>query len=238
MTDRSVRLSVIVPLYNKARYIRRCLDSILGQTFADFEIIVVDDGSTDEGPEIVQGYTDPRLQLLRQPNAGPGAARNRGAREAQGDLLGFLDSDDEWDPVYLAESVRLLDAFGDNVALLTWAMLELPSGYSTALRWKKIGIPDGRFRAVSEGQAELVAGMLSNMLPLFNRRAPADIRSDGRILRKGPLLVRRGRLLVVEDSVALRRGLLRAAPVLALSGRVGVEHELEGHPAGGAVFDR
>lgn len=162
--NRAPRVSAIVPLYNKAPYIRRCLDSILGQTYSDFEAIVVDDGSTDSGPAIAAKYTDPRIRLLRQDNAGPGAARNRGAREARGQLLAFLDSDDAWDPVYLAETVRLMDGFGENVAMLAWAMLELPAGISTARRWAKMGIPDGRFRARNAAQAELVAGMLPIIL--------------------------------------------------------------------------
>jgi glycosyltransferase involved in cell wall biosynthesis len=159
------RVSVIVPLYNKARYVRRCLDSILEQTFGDFEVTVIDDGSTDEGPQIVETYTDPRIRLLRQQNAGPGGARNRAAQEARGDLIAWLDADDAWDPVYLAESVRIMDRLGEEVASLTWAMMELPAGISTALRWQRIGIPDGRFRASGEPDAELVGGMLSNMLP-------------------------------------------------------------------------
>jgi hypothetical protein len=141
------------------------VDSILEQTFADFEAIVIDDGSTDEGPQIVKAYADPRIRLLRQRNAGPGGARNRAAKEAQGELIAFLDADDAWDPVYLAESVRLMERFGEEVVSLTWAMMELPAGFSTAQRWKKIGIPEGRFRTAGPAQAELVGGMLSNMLP-------------------------------------------------------------------------
>jgi glycosyltransferase involved in cell wall biosynthesis len=163
--NRAMRVSVIVPLYNKARYIRRCLDSILDQTFDGFEVLVIDDGSTDEGSGIVESYSDPRIRLLRQQNAGPGGARNRAAREAQGDLIAFLDADDAWDPVYLAESVRLMERLGEGVASMTWAMMELPAGFSTAQRWKKIGIPEGSFRASDASQAELLGGMLSNMLP-------------------------------------------------------------------------
>jgi glycosyltransferase involved in cell wall biosynthesis len=159
------RVCVIVPLYNKARYIRRCIDSILGQTFSDYEVIVVDDGSTDEGPEIVQGYADSRIALVRQANSGPGAARNRAARQSNAELLAFLDADDEWDPQYLAESVRLLDEFGEDVASLTWAMLERPNNYSTAIRWKRVRIPEGKFRAQPATRAELIAAMLGNMLP-------------------------------------------------------------------------
>src|SRR5438034_340060 len=120
----AVRISVIVPLYNKAPYIRRCLDSILAQTFRDFEIIVVDDGSTDEGANIVRDYIKKGIRLMEQANAGPGAARNRGTAAAAGDLVAWLDADDAWEPEYLAESVRMMDAYGPSVACLTWAMLE------------------------------------------------------------------------------------------------------------------
>ncbi len=160
-----VRVSVIVPLYNKAPYVRRCLDSIAAQTFQNFEVIVMDDGSTDGGTEVVEEYRGRRWTLLRQPNAGPGAARNAAARQAQGELLAFLDADDAWDPVYLAESVRLLDHFGAESASLTWAMMELPAGFSTAVRWAKIGMPEGRFRASAETRAEIIGAMLGNMLP-------------------------------------------------------------------------
>ena len=69
------RVTVIVPLYNKAPYITRCLDSILAQSFQDFEVIVVDDGSTDGGEALVHPYESRRLRLIHQENAGPGAAR-------------------------------------------------------------------------------------------------------------------------------------------------------------------
>ena len=105
-----VKVSVIVPLYNKGRFIARALDSICGQTFADFEVVVVDDGSTDDGVEVVKSYSDPRIRLIQQANAGPGAARNRGARESTAPYLAFLDADDEWLPDFLRVSMEALDA--------------------------------------------------------------------------------------------------------------------------------
>ena len=116
------RVSVVVPLYNKARFIGRCLDSILAQSFSDFEVIVVDDGSTDASLELARVYQrDPRVRVVSQQNAGPGAARNRGAQEARGEFLAPLDADDAWEVNYLSESVRLLDSYGASVASLTWA---------------------------------------------------------------------------------------------------------------------
>src|SRR6187551_1052097 len=82
--------------------------SVLSQRFADLELLVVDDGSTDEGPALVAQVSDPRLRLLRQPNEGPGAARNRGLAGARGALIAFLDADDEWDPEFLELGVAAL----------------------------------------------------------------------------------------------------------------------------------
>jgi glycosyltransferase involved in cell wall biosynthesis len=101
------RFSVVVPLYNKASSIRRCISSILGQEFRDFELIVVNDGSTDDGPQIVRDITDSRVRLVDQDNAGPAAARNRGVSLAGADYVCFLDADDEWSSQFLQTMWRL-----------------------------------------------------------------------------------------------------------------------------------
>ena len=89
-------VSVIVPVYNVENYIHRCVDSILSQTFADFELILVDDGSPDRCPEICDDYTvaDPRVRVIHQTNQGQAAARNHGVQAAKGDWICFVDSDD------------------------------------------------------------------------------------------------------------------------------------------------
>ena len=155
-------VSVIVPLYNKAAYIDRCLDSILGQSYSDFELIVVNDGSTDGSERAVEGRRDLRMRLVSQANAGPGEARNHGARMAEGTLLAFLDGDDAWHPDYLKESVAII---GGEAASLTWGMKIFPRGETTERRWREGGIPEGIFRASPATDAGVIIAMLANMLP-------------------------------------------------------------------------
>ena len=92
-------VSVVIPVYNAKHYLAECLDSLLGQTLRETEIIAVDDGSTDESPAILENFAarDPRLKVIRQANAGVSAARNRGMAEARGKYLTFVDADDRLD---------------------------------------------------------------------------------------------------------------------------------------------
>lgn len=99
-----VFISVLVPVYNADRYLGRCLDSVLAQTYRDFEIVAVDDGSTDGSASILDAYArrDPeRVRVEHRANAGAAAARNRAIELARGDYLAFLDNDDWFDPDYL-----------------------------------------------------------------------------------------------------------------------------------------
>lgn len=92
--------SIIIPVYNVAPYLRECLDSVLAQTFTDWEAICVDDGSTDGSGTILDEYTarDPRFRVIRQPNAGVSAARNKGLKKALGEWIWFIDADDAIHP--------------------------------------------------------------------------------------------------------------------------------------------
>lgn len=159
------RISVVVPLYNKAPYVRRTLNSIAAQTFSNFEVIVVDDGSTDEGAELVRSFADPRMRVVTQANLGPGAARNRALAEAGGDLVAFLDADDEWLPDYLAESVRLLDEYGPRVASITSGYLEYPAGVARQTMWQSRGLTDGLIRLGPDTSPALVVSLLAYMSP-------------------------------------------------------------------------
>lgn len=108
-------MSVVIPVYNAERYLRRCLDSVLSQTLRDIEVICIDDGSTDSSPSMLNEYQamDRRLRVIHQENAGQGAARNRGIDAATGDCICFVDADDALaDADALSSLVADMDALG------------------------------------------------------------------------------------------------------------------------------
>jgi glycosyltransferase involved in cell wall biosynthesis len=94
-------VSVIIPTYNRAYVVKRAIDSILNQTFPDFEIIVVDDGSTDDTKEVINSYIDNRIKYIYKQNGGPSSSRNLGLTYIKGKYVSFLDSDDEWPTNFL-----------------------------------------------------------------------------------------------------------------------------------------
>jgi len=98
-------VSIITPLYNKAAYIKETIQSVLSQTYSDWEMLVVDNGSTDSGGEKVQQFQDSRIRLLQSPKQGPGAARNYGLTYAQGEWIQFLDADDLLEPDHLEQQL-------------------------------------------------------------------------------------------------------------------------------------
>ena len=101
--------SVVIPLYNKEKYIKKTLQGIINQTFRNFEIIIIDDGSTDSSCNIVESINDTRIHLTHQGNGGPSKARNTGIRLAKGKYIAFLDADDEWLPDKLQKQHELLN---------------------------------------------------------------------------------------------------------------------------------
>ena len=118
-----MKFSVIIPLYNKAPYVRKALESVFAQTYTDYELIVIDDGSTDDSAEIaeevLQEATPHRpiasspYRLLKQANAGVSAARNNGVAASCGDYVAILDADDWWDPTYLERMAQLIKDYPD-----------------------------------------------------------------------------------------------------------------------------
>ncbi len=104
-------VSVVIPLYNMKHEILRALKSALSQTFQNLEIIVVDDGSTDGGPDLITEINDPRIQIVHQQRSGVSAARNAGIAKARANVVAFLDADDEWMPHFLETIMRLKETY-------------------------------------------------------------------------------------------------------------------------------
>lgn len=110
MVKDKVKVSVVIPAYNAARFVTAAIDSVLAQTVQDFEILVVDDGSTDSTREVLARYDSPKVQYLYKPNGGVSSARNFGIEKARGKYIAFLDADDLWMPEKLEKQVTLLES--------------------------------------------------------------------------------------------------------------------------------
>lgn len=136
-------VSVVVSLYNKGELVKRAIESVLAQGFGDFEVVVVDDCSTDAGPDAVLRMGDPRIRLLKiEKNSGPSVARDIGIKASLSKLIAFSDADDEWKPTFLESCVRFLEAHPEAGLVAT--------GYE---RWER----GGRYSVVmntSEGIIE------------------------------------------------------------------------------------
>jgi glycosyltransferase involved in cell wall biosynthesis len=104
-------ISVATPLYNKGPFIAETIESVLAQSFADFEIVVVDDGSTDDGVAKLSKFAEPRLRIIQEPNSGVSAARTRALRESRGKYVAFMDADDIWRPDHLFHLAELTRRF-------------------------------------------------------------------------------------------------------------------------------
>ena len=138
-----MKFSVIIPLYNKAPYIRKALETVCAQTYRDYEVIVINDGSTDNSAIIAEDYLNGvegiSYQILSQQNAGVSAARNNGVAQAIGDYIAFLDADDWWEPTYLERMAQLIEDYPEaglyacNYVYYkpgkTHVALNIPTGY-------------------------------------------------------------------------------------------------------------
>lgn len=116
-------VSVVIPTYNRASLVQRAIESVRQQTYENLEIIVVDDSSTDETPEVVPTIDDPRVEYVRhETNRHGAAARNTGVKYASGEYVAFLDDDDEWYPKKIEKQVKALDESPEEVAMIyCWA---------------------------------------------------------------------------------------------------------------------
>jgi glycosyltransferase involved in cell wall biosynthesis len=116
---KNMLVSAVIPMFNREKTIRYCLDSVLNQTYKNLEIILVDDCSTDSTIKIIETYNDSRIKIIKQDkNSGAQAARNKGIKEAKGDWITFLDSDDEWFPNKIEQQIKTLEQHDWNPFLV------------------------------------------------------------------------------------------------------------------------
>jgi glycosyltransferase involved in cell wall biosynthesis len=121
-------ISVVVPAYNAEHTILETVDSVLKQTFTDFELIVIDDGSTDQTAKLLQSIADPRLKVFSYPNGSASVARNRGMAHATGDYISFLDADDLWTADKLQAQLAALQAHPEAGVAYSWTCNMSPTG--------------------------------------------------------------------------------------------------------------
>ncbi|PIG94123.1 glycosyltransferase family A protein [Gloeocapsopsis sp. IPPAS B-1203] len=168
------QVSVIIPAYNAMNYLPETLDSLLKQTFDDFETIIVNDGSTDEIERWAAQITDPRVKLISQENRGLAAARNTGIAHAQGEYLAFLDADDLWKPTKLEKQVQSLQSNPDVGLVYTWTVVADPNGKPTGRVfaslaegnvWKKLT----EFNIVGCGSVAMVRRSCFEKVGVFDR---------------------------------------------------------------------
>lgn len=137
-------VSVVIPAFNRAFILPEALDSVLAQTYKDFEVIVVDDGSTDNTEEVLQPYIQRRgVRFLVQANQGPAAARNRGIEAARGKYVAFLDSDDLWLPIKLSVQIPRMEAHPEAVMSYGNVLNFTPETGAVRLRYRRKAMRSG-----------------------------------------------------------------------------------------------
>jgi glycosyltransferase involved in cell wall biosynthesis len=140
--SRPPKVTVVTPAFNVGKYIGEAIDSVLRQTFADFEYIVVDDGSTDNSIDVVRAHArdDPRFRLVPGEHRGLSAARNIGIRESNAKYIAYLDGDDRWHPKFLERQVALIESLPPDVgAVFCRSRLILENGTPIFLQWQRAG---------------------------------------------------------------------------------------------------
>ena len=131
-----MKFSVVIPLYNKANYIENTIRSVLDQTCDDYELIVVDDGSSDNSLALARKYESDRVRVIAQANQGVSVARNTGIENARGTFIAFLDADDQWEPQYLQNIHALTEQYPESAIFVTAYAVDMGNGkihYSTRL---------------------------------------------------------------------------------------------------------
>ena len=152
-------ISIVIPLYNKEKSIYATLQSVLAQTYTDYEVIIVDDGSTDKSLQVVEDFIQRNsekfilnsIRLIHKENGGVCSARNRGIQEAKGEYVALLDGDDIWDKEYLAEQIKMIADFPEAAM---WGINFAETNKGQLVRKLATGLPDG-YRGYMENYFEM-----------------------------------------------------------------------------------
>ena len=174
MTEATVRVSIVVPAYNAGAFIGEALGSLSNQEYRDFEIVVVDDGSTDDTAAQVERIAAApplagRLRLIRQANGGPSAARNRGIAAGRGIYVGFLDADDRWHPMKISRQIALMDEDDSLDLTCSWWRVIDEQGQDTG----RLGGPPSARITLQDLVLDNIIGTTSNVI--VRRRCLAAI---------------------------------------------------------------
>ena len=167
-----MHFSVVMPLYNKESFVRRSILSVLRQTVADLELIIVDDGSDDRSLSVVKEIEDNRIRIVSQANSGAAAARNRGIAESTGSMIAFLDADDTWESTFLETIDRLTRHYPNAGFYATAYRLVEPDGL---IHTPSFGVPAGfegyvrsYFRAAAQGRAPANSSAIAVSRSIFS----------------------------------------------------------------------
>ena len=180
MTE-SPKISVVIPVYNREKYVQSAVDSILSQTFSDFELLVIDDGSTDGSIAVVQSYSDPRIRFVRNnTNLGVSATRDKGIQLARGEYLAFLDSDDCAYPDRLRKQTAFLDNHPDYAAVGSWSEWMSEEGHSSGRIKRKPTSSDeiAAWRLFQQGIENSTSMARTDVLRAYRYQEEFDICED------------------------------------------------------------
>ena len=210
-------VSIIVPVYNGERFLGQCLDSLLGQTHENIEVVCVDDGSTDGTPAILGEYAkaDGRIRLIRQENAGPGPARNRGIDAACGQYLYFFDADDWCEPTLVERAVARIEETDADMVVLTYNVFDQRIGTPFFADWavltdKFLGEtfcwkdnPDWTFRSLQNLPWNKF--LRADFVKTNNLRFEEDVVLTEDLMFSAPAIVRAKRIAFVPEPLIFHR---------------------------------
>jgi glycosyltransferase involved in cell wall biosynthesis len=217
--------TIIIPVYNKQEYLLTTLQSVINQTFTDYEVLVIDDGSTDDSVGVVRQFADPRIKLISQKNAGVSASRNRGIQEAVGQWICFLDADDWYHPEYLAELDEMSRAHSNCAAMATrFIFLEdkpgwCPSVWTLSKRKYEFidNLPSHWIKEVPffTSSIAIQSKLLQSMQPCFpvGENSGEDLDLWFRLAEKIPILLLNQALVVYRTFAANSAGITKRVDV-------------------------